>query len=125
MSEKSKSSKSFMFGFLIGGAIGAAIALLYAPKSGKEMREDIKKRAGNLLNEANEYLDLAKNSTLSMMNEGKRKAEEFVSRVKMETEPLLDETNELLKKAKDKNYNSKIDSDQLSGLDAYKDSKKI
>lgn len=34
--------------FLIGGLIGAAAALLYAPKSGEETRKEIKKRAKEL-----------------------------------------------------------------------------
>lgn len=34
--------------FLIGGLIGAAAALLYAPKSGEETRREIKKRAKDL-----------------------------------------------------------------------------
>ncbi|MCS7202857.1 MAG: YtxH domain-containing protein [Thermodesulfovibrio sp.] len=34
--------------FLIGGVIGATVALLYAPQSGKETRREIKKRAKEL-----------------------------------------------------------------------------
>ncbi|MDI4646777.1 YtxH domain-containing protein [Cohnella hashimotonis] len=33
--------KSFLFGALSGAALGAAAALLFAPKSGKELRKDI------------------------------------------------------------------------------------
>jgi gas vesicle protein len=32
---------NFIFGFLAGAAVGAAAALLYAPKSGQEFRTDI------------------------------------------------------------------------------------
>jgi gas vesicle protein len=32
--------------FLVGAALGGAVALLYAPKSGRETREYIKKKAG-------------------------------------------------------------------------------
>jgi gas vesicle protein len=38
--------------FLVGGAIGAAIALLYAPQSGRETRKDIKRTARRVKNEA-------------------------------------------------------------------------
>jgi len=37
-----KSNNSFLTGLLTGAAIGGIIALLYAPKSGKETREQIK-----------------------------------------------------------------------------------
>jgi len=39
-----KPSNSFLTGLLTGAAIGGIIALLYAPKSGKETREQIKKK---------------------------------------------------------------------------------
>ena len=39
-----KSGSSFLTGLLTGAAIGGVIALLYAPKSGKETREQIKRK---------------------------------------------------------------------------------
>jgi len=35
----------FATGFLIGGATGIAIGLLFAPKAGKEIREDLSETA--------------------------------------------------------------------------------
>ena len=37
-----KSERSVLIPFLVGGVIGAGIALLLAPKSGRELRKDIK-----------------------------------------------------------------------------------
>ena len=39
---------SFLTGLLAGAAIGGVIALLYAPKSGKETREDLKHKLTDL-----------------------------------------------------------------------------
>ena len=39
-----KSGNSFLTGLLAGAAVGGIIALLYAPKSGKETREQLKKK---------------------------------------------------------------------------------
>lgn len=39
-----KPSGSFISGLLAGAAIGGIIALLYAPRSGKETRDQIKKK---------------------------------------------------------------------------------
>ena len=36
--------------FVVGGLVGAAVGLLFAPKSGREVRDDIKDRAGKLKN---------------------------------------------------------------------------
>lgn len=40
-----KNSKSFVFSFLLGAAAGSIIALLFTPKSGRQMRRDIKNQA--------------------------------------------------------------------------------
>ena len=48
MSRKS----GFFAGLVWGSLVGAAVALLYAPKAGKELREDLTERA-------HEYKDLA------------------------------------------------------------------
>ena len=36
-----KNERSILVPFLVGGVVGAGIALLMAPKSGKEMRKDV------------------------------------------------------------------------------------
>ena len=38
----------FSLGLLVGAAIGAIAGLLTAPKSGKETRQDIKRKAGDI-----------------------------------------------------------------------------
>ncbi len=42
--------RSVLVPFLVGGLVGAGIALLLAPKSGKELRKDIKDIAANTQN---------------------------------------------------------------------------
>lgn len=42
MKEETKNERSILAPFLVGGIIGAGIALLLAPKTGKEMRAQIK-----------------------------------------------------------------------------------
>lgn len=46
-----KSFSSFMAGLLAGAAVGGVIALLYAPQSGKETRDQIKAKFKDLENE--------------------------------------------------------------------------
>jgi gas vesicle protein len=43
-----KPVSSFITGLLAGAAIGGVIALLYAPKSGKETREELKQKLEDL-----------------------------------------------------------------------------
>jgi gas vesicle protein len=44
----------FISGLIVGGLIGAVIGILYAPKSGKETREEIGQKADELLSKAKE-----------------------------------------------------------------------
>ncbi len=45
--ERVKREQSIAVPFLVGGLVGAGIALLLAPKSGKELREDVKHMASS------------------------------------------------------------------------------
>lgn len=51
------SSKVFLKGALIGGVVGAAAALLLAPKSGKELRHAFNSQASNLLEKSTKLRD--------------------------------------------------------------------
>ncbi len=52
-------SKDFMIGTLIGGIVGAATALLLAPKSGKDLRNDLNEQAGVLKEKTGQWKDSA------------------------------------------------------------------
>jgi len=73
-----KNSGGLFIGLLLGGAIGGAIALLYAPKSGKHFRNDLSRKT-------NEFID-----------DSKRKANEKWTEVKEKTENTIDRANEFL-----------------------------
>ena len=45
MADHKVNAKNFLFGAAVGGLIGAVAALLFAPKSGKELRTDISEHA--------------------------------------------------------------------------------
>lgn len=41
-------TRNFFIGTLVGGIVGSIAALLFAPKSGKELREDISEQVQNV-----------------------------------------------------------------------------
>ena len=45
-------SKKGLGKFILGAGIGATLGILFAPKSGKETREDVKKTMEELVNKA-------------------------------------------------------------------------
>ena len=59
---------SFLFGFVLGVVGGAAAGLLYAPRSGREMRADLAERARN----SREHLSHAAEKGMEMFKEGRQ-----------------------------------------------------
>ena len=49
----------FIVGALVGTVIGGVVALLAAPKSGKQLRDDISGELDNWIDRANDYTDYA------------------------------------------------------------------
>ena len=58
-------------GFIIGGGIGTVLGMLYAPKSGKEVRKEIRNASEELLKKSKEQYEQAS-----------KKIEELVDRKK-------------------------------------------
>ncbi len=86
-------TNSFLISFLLGGAIGSTIALLYAPKSGRNLRSDIGRKTGELIEEGKKLAtdsgkaakDLAEstfNSANEFLNTGSAKIVKKAERVK-------------------------------------------
>ncbi len=48
---------NFMFGIMLGGILGSAIAILFAPASGEKARDEIKAYFVNLKEEVNRAAD--------------------------------------------------------------------
>ena len=62
---------SLVLSFLLGGLVGAGVALLLAPKSGKETREKIKEFADDVKEKAEGYVEQAKGKITSTYTSGK------------------------------------------------------
>jgi gas vesicle protein len=78
---------------LIGGGIGAVIALLFAPKSGQELREDIadvtrkgieksKETAAQLQERAGEYYEVSREKASELYQTAQEKAGELTEKAK-------------------------------------------
>jgi len=91
MAEENKFLRGLVIGALTGGIVGAAIALLYAPKSGKELRADLRQKADDMLEGAEEYLTAAQ-----------KKAGEIVTDAKKKADTLLQDAERVISDAKHK-----------------------
>lgn len=67
-----RSTSSFFKGVILGAAVGATAGILFAPKSGKETREDIKKAAEELKKQAGDLYMKARASVERKLAELKK-----------------------------------------------------
>ena len=58
MAHENHLGKGVLIGFITGGALGAALALLYAPKTGKELRAEIRTKSDEYQDDAEKYIPL-------------------------------------------------------------------
>jgi len=71
MKDDGYSSGSVLLSFLLGGVVGAGLALLFAPQSGRETRQKIKDLAEDVKEKSAEYVNQAKEKATSLVDEGK------------------------------------------------------
>ena len=62
--------------FIVGAAIGAAVALLFAPRSGAATRQDLRRRAGRVGRAAGEVVGDAAGRVTDTFHEARRQVEE-------------------------------------------------
>ncbi|OHD68544.1 MAG: hypothetical protein A2W19_12180 [Spirochaetes bacterium RBG_16_49_21] len=75
MSDSNNGFKTFM-SFITGAAIGAIFGVLFAPKSGKEMREELREFAEKLAEEAKKEYGEASSKAKDLGSRAKRLADE-------------------------------------------------
>lgn len=70
----------FLTGFLLGGVVGAAAALLLAPASGEEVRETLRERGIELRARAGELTEEAQKRATELAEEARTRAAEAQER---------------------------------------------
>lgn len=83
--EDSVQVKDFVIGALVGGIVGAAAALLLAPKAGSELRNDVAVQAVTLKEKGVELSGTAKEKTTQLSNQLKEQSVTLVEKVKAKT----------------------------------------
>jgi len=74
---------SFVMGLLTGTVLGAGLGMLFAPKSGSELRNQLSEQAGNLANTASDGVRRAQESAGEWADQGRKvydKARDAVNR---------------------------------------------
>jgi gas vesicle protein len=88
MSDQDQSFGAFLVGIVVGGLVGAAVALLYAPQSGLETRTYIKDKSIELKDKAAETVEEARVRTEQALEDARVRADAALSDVKSRADEL-------------------------------------
>lgn len=77
MAEQEKPQGHFFIGFLIGGVLGALAGIFFAPKSGKELRSDIREKGDEVLKDGKHIYANASKKAKEIIEEAKHRAKEL------------------------------------------------
>lgn len=121
----SENNGDLLKGLIIGGLIGAVLGILYAPKSGKETREDIARKTEDILEKAKEEYEktvakskMAYESAIKRLQELELSAKEKVEEVEGKVTEFAKQGVETVQDNKNR-LKMAID----AGIEAYREEK--
>ncbi len=112
-------AKGFLLGAIVGGAVGAITALLFAPKPGKELRDEISYRSKDLLEKGQNIFAGQEAPNSDLPNTGKTQADAVVRSAREKADDLLQNAEQMLRDAKSKAQQSS--STFSEGIHRFKD----
>jgi gas vesicle protein len=78
----------FFKGFIFGGIVGAVLGVMLAPKSGREMREDLGEEAEKIYTQTKSDFEHARKAAMKSFEEGRDK---ILEKLKPEEEEIIEE----------------------------------
>lgn len=96
--ERGLTTSSMLLAFVIGGIVGAGLALLMAPQSGRETRQKIKELTDEAKEKAVDYIGRVKEKVTTTAQHGK----EFVEEKKSLLATAIEAGKEAYQKEKEK-----------------------
>lgn len=121
----STKTSDFLKGALIGGLIGAAAGILFAPKSGKETREDIARKTDEIIKKAKDEYDIALEKSKMAYETAIKKAKEIQLMAREKVEDVEETVTELTEKGRETLLDNKTRLKKAidAGIEAFKEEK--
>lgn len=91
-------NRNALFAFLVGGVIGAGVALLYAPASGVETRRRVK----DGLDDAGDWAKDKYENTCDRVTDGTEKVKQFISEKKEDLQSAIEAGKEAFHKGRER-----------------------
>lgn len=102
MSDNNGNGKSFWIGAFLGSIIGAAAALLMAPKPGRELRQDIGAGTKRAIEKADDLKDALQEKSIEYKDKALQAGAELKDKSAEWTKKTVDSTAKLTKEVKEK-----------------------
>jgi gas vesicle protein len=112
-------------GLVIGGLIGVGLGILYAPKSGKETREDIARKTDDFLGKAREEYEKAVEKSKIAYELAVKRLEELELSAREEVEDAENKVNEFTRQSSEtiQPKKNKLKKAIDAGVNAYRHEK--
>jgi len=92
VAQNKRDCRNFLKGIVIGGVMGTMATILFAPKSGKELRTDIKEKGSEVLHNRNEICADASTRAKEIIDEAKelkKEADQLLSAARKKAREIL------------------------------------
>ncbi len=118
-----ENNNDLLKGLFIGGLIGIALGVLFAPKSGKETREDIARKTSDVLDKAKEEYEKAAEKAKLIYEASLNDLKEFNARTKEKAGELGNKVSELTQHGVEtiQSNKNRLQKAIDAGMDAYKE----
>ena len=90
----------FLWGVLAGGLVGAAFALLYAPKPGTDTRRDLAFRLDDMTDTINELINKATGKEAQFINESRDRGARVVDAARTKASDLIENADRTIAEAR-------------------------
>ena len=112
-------------GLLIGGVAGVILGILYAPKSGKETREEIGRKTEELIARARKDYEMALERSKKTYESAIKRLRELECAAKEKVEHVEEEVGEIVEQGKEvlQNGKSRLKRAIDAGVEAFKEEK--
>src|ERR687888_2707045 len=97
--EREEGGGSFLMGLLAGTVLGAGLGMLFAPKSGSELRSQLSEQAGNLANTASEQYRRATEAASGWAERGREAGREMYDKARGAVSRGADEAQRYVREA--------------------------
>jgi gas vesicle protein len=107
----------FLWGVLAGGLVGAAFALLYAPKPGTETRRDLRFRLDDMTDSINDLINKATGKEAEFNNESRDRGARIVDAARTKASDLIENADRTIAEARRRAQSGEASAPNADGVE--------